>query len=352
MPKISIIVPVYKVEEYIDQCVQSLLNQTERDFEIILINDGSPDNCGEICDNYAKNHPELIRVIHQENQGVSVARNTGIVAAVGEWISFVDSDDWTSPEMFETLLSLAEATQCDICASGYVLDYSEQRRVPFEFKNLAGYELKPKDKTELYKYVLNTMALDGFNERVALTNPWAKLYRKELLIDKGIFFKKGIAMSEDAIFNMYAFELASKIVLCKGAFYYYRLHPTQVTKQHNNTLIESDKIFANEIRLFTDKFCTEEDARDIFNSRIARAFTRTAGLAYLAKDAPYTLRQRLQGIRHMANHELYKSAIKNTHLRFYSRNVKMQVFFARYRLFLFYYLGIHLVDLRRLLKLR
>ena len=103
MPKLSIIVPVYKVEQYLHKCIDSILSQTFTDFELILIDDGSPDRCGEICDEYAAKDDRII-VIHQKNRGVSAARNAGLDIARGEYIGFVDSDDWIEPEMYESML--------------------------------------------------------------------------------------------------------------------------------------------------------------------------------------------------------------------------------------------------------
>lgn len=114
---ISIIVPVYKVEPYLRQCVDSILNQTYRDIEVLLIDDGSPDRCGEICDEYAKKD-QRIRVFHTENKGLSAARNLGLREAKGEYIGFVDSDDWIEPDMYEVLLKRMQETGADISVCG------------------------------------------------------------------------------------------------------------------------------------------------------------------------------------------------------------------------------------------
>ena len=117
MPELSIIVPVYKVEKYLPKCLDSILAQTFTDFELILIDDGSPDRCGDICDEYAAKDDRLI-VIHQENKGVSAARNAGLDIARGEYIGFVDSDDWIEPEMYETMLATAKESEAEIVACG------------------------------------------------------------------------------------------------------------------------------------------------------------------------------------------------------------------------------------------
>ena len=118
MPKISVIVPVFKVEKYLDRCIRSVLAQTFRNFELILVDDGSPDRCPKMCDEWAKNDSR-IRVIHQSNQGLSAARNAGIRAAVGEYISFIDSDDWVSATMLSDLYRLLIKYDADISVCGF-----------------------------------------------------------------------------------------------------------------------------------------------------------------------------------------------------------------------------------------
>ena len=114
---ISVIVPIYKVEAYLDQCVASIAAQTHRNLEIILVDDGSPDNCGAMCDAWAEKD-RRIRVIHKENGGLSDARNAGIEAAAGDYIAFVDSDDWIEPEMYEKMLAALKRENADLCACG------------------------------------------------------------------------------------------------------------------------------------------------------------------------------------------------------------------------------------------
>ena len=122
---ISVIVPVYKVEPYIHQCVDSILKQTYKDLEIILIDDGSPDRCGDICDEYERKD-KRVRVFHTENRGLSAARNLGLREATGEYIGFVDSDDWIEPEMYEVLLRRLEETGADVSVCGMWYEYADK----------------------------------------------------------------------------------------------------------------------------------------------------------------------------------------------------------------------------------
>ena len=135
MPKLSIIVPVYKVEQYIHKCVDSILNQTFTDFELILVDDGSPDNCGKICDEYSQND-KRVRVIHKENGGLSDARNAGIDVASGQVIGFVDSDDWIERCMYEEMLSYMKENNLDIvCADTNQVKYGKAKFKPRYSKN-------------------------------------------------------------------------------------------------------------------------------------------------------------------------------------------------------------------------
>lgn len=120
---VSVIVPIYRVEKYLAKCIESLMQQTYADLQIILVDDGSPDGCGAICDAYAEKDPRII-VIHQANAGVSAARNAGLAAAKGEYIGFVDPDDYIAPEMYETMVRAMEAQHADLAVCGY--DYVEE----------------------------------------------------------------------------------------------------------------------------------------------------------------------------------------------------------------------------------
>ena len=115
---ISVIVPVYKVEPYLRQCVDSILDQSYEDLEVLLIDDGSPDNCSEICEEYAR-LDDRVKTFHTENRGLSSARNYGLQQAKGEFVGFVDSDDWIEPDMFMNLLQRMEEAGADFCVCGY-----------------------------------------------------------------------------------------------------------------------------------------------------------------------------------------------------------------------------------------
>ena len=166
-PEISIIVPVYQVEKYLNECIDSILAQTFTDFELILVDDGSPDNCPALCDAAAK-RDSRVRVIHKQNGGVSTARNAGLDAAQGNWIAFVDSDDTAAPEYLEKMHKAVLETGADfaICSSQCIDEMG---------KTLAGGEHRLLNEFLPQEEVLRRMVVSDFQV------PWNKLYRRKLL---------------------------------------------------------------------------------------------------------------------------------------------------------------------------
>jgi len=183
MPEISVIVPVYKVETYLTSCVDSILNQTFTDFELILVDDGSPDRCGAICDEYA-GKDSRVRVIHQENQGLSCARNRGIDAARGRFLCFVDSDDLVAPDYCRVLYELLTGSDADFSVCGVC-----------RFRD--GEVPAPVDTAEI-KRVSSSGFLKMQLERKSEFGVWNKMYRRELF--KKIRFAPG-KLNEDVVFS-------------------------------------------------------------------------------------------------------------------------------------------------------
>lgn len=205
---ISVIVPVYNVVTYLDDCVQSVVNQQYTDWECLLIDDGSTDGSDKICDEWARKD-KRIRVVHQENGGVSRARNRGIEESKGKFITFIDSDDWLDSDYLSELLK----NPADVVVSGYVI----------ERKNTAHEERKPKI-TKVFS--LNEDAVDDFvalNELFLIYAPWGKLYRSTLMRKYGCFFPENCSYGEDLQFNYQYLEHVDTISQVAMAHYHYRV---------------------------------------------------------------------------------------------------------------------------------
>lgn len=214
---ISVIVPVYKVAPYLRQCVESIINQTYRDIEILLIDDGSPDECGEICEEY-KERDHRVRVIHTENHGLSAARNLGLQYAKGAYIGFIDSDDWIEPEMYEVLLRRLCETEYDIVVYGYDI-ISDKKTTKW----------KPEGTVCDHDDALTSLINEIINNNV-----WNKLYSKELLqrskVDD-VLFPEGKNYEDVAVMHRIV-DNAKSVAIMSETLYHYRIRPGSITKTY------------------------------------------------------------------------------------------------------------------------
>lgn len=214
-PLISIIVPVYNVEKYLKKCLDSLLNQTYRNIEIIIVNDGSPDDSQTIIDKYLQKD-ERINCVIQENGGLSSARNTGIENATGELLAFVDSDDWVEPDMIHSLYSALKKNKADIAICDVSTDFEngEQKTV---LKQAEGYPdtIKTKENKDAF------LAIDCF--------ACNKLFKKKLFSDSNIKFPKGLLYEDIATFPR-LFVRAQKITFVRKSLYHYIVRSGAITQ--------------------------------------------------------------------------------------------------------------------------
>lgn len=242
--KVSVIVPVYRCEKYIGDCVRSILAQTHENLEIILVLDGAADDSPAICKALA-NSDSRVLVIEQENQGVSVARNNGIEAAIGEWIMFVDGDDWLDKNCIEVLLRNAEVSECDVVVSPVLRDDgSVPTRASFFSPNrsiVGGAE-----KEALFiNTIISKDQSSGWGPEMA--GPCAKLFRHELLSEYNIRFVQGMKIAEDVIFVDYVFLHSTKTTLIGDGLYHYRTNPESAMHAYNADYQGCIMIFLEEI---------------------------------------------------------------------------------------------------------
>ncbi len=216
MPKVSIIVPVYKVEPYIHQCVDSVLNQSFTDFELILVDDGSPDNCGAICDEYAA-QDSRVSVVHLENGGQGRARNIAMGLTNGEYTIFLDSDDYWLPQTLEVLCAEAEKNQTQLLIFGYTefVDGLE-RQTDYNRGRLIAQNGIVKTGAESLKCALES--------REYFPGPVSRLYRTDYLREKGIRFDEGI-IHEDVNFCFLTYLYSERVECIGDRLYQRRLRP-------------------------------------------------------------------------------------------------------------------------------
>lgn len=216
METISVIIPVYNIEKYLPACLDSIIQQTYRCLEIILVDDGSKDNTGNICDEYAAKDTR-IKVIHKTNGGVSSARNNGMDAATGKYISFVDGDDWIDPQMYETLYNNALKYNADISCCGIA-----QRQIDGRISTLADDELKFFNREQLIKGFFDDSLI-----KETMYGPYNKIIKKELI--KGHRFDTRFAIGEDLLFMFECLEMAESTVLDNKPMYQYIKRPGSAT---------------------------------------------------------------------------------------------------------------------------
>ena len=210
-PELSIIVPVYKVEPYLRECIDSILCQAYTDYEVILVDDGSPDSCGEICDEYAQKHPDVIKVIHKPYDGVSSARNTGLDMAKGTFIGFVDSDDAILPDMFEVLIETIKRENVDVV-----------------FSQVLHWDGTKKTNSDMTEPIVCTgieaiQRLFSWQESLSV---WSKLFRRDVIDSHR--FRHGLT-NEDLPFNYEILVKNCRVFILPDGYYRYRVTPGSIT---------------------------------------------------------------------------------------------------------------------------
>lgn len=205
MPKFSIIVPVYQVEAYLPKCVESILAQTCQDYELLLVDDGSPDNCGALCDCYAAEHPTHIRAIHQPNGGAGAARNHGIALSVGEYLLFVDSDDYLSENLLADLSKAIAETAADLYLFGAIVERDSQKIGELHEEVPCGTVCSAADAPALF---FGVMA------------PWNRAYKRTLFTENDISFATKVWYEDIRVVTKIN-AVAASVLRLPGAYYHY-----------------------------------------------------------------------------------------------------------------------------------
>ncbi len=281
MELVSVIIPVYKVEPYLDRCVQSVVNQSYPNLEIILVDDGSPDQCPAMCDAWAKKDPR-IRVIHKKNGGLSDARNAGMAAATGEYISFVDSDDWIAPEMLERLVKALERDDSDIAACAVEMVWEDGR----ENKTLTVRKNLVLEREDAQRALLN--------ETLLKQPACFKLYRSETIRD--ILFAVG-KYHEDVFWSYQAVGRARRVSLIDYVGYYYFQHAGSIMGEgYSLKRLDAIEAVVNRYHYFEKEFpALAKDAKvSILNNCI---YHGQMALKYCKKEDRKTVFSTLNKVR-------------------------------------------------------
>ena len=316
VPKVSIIVPVYKVEKYLRKCIDSIINQTLKDIEIILVDDGSPDKCGKICDEYAAKDTR-IKVIHKENGGLSSARNAGMEVAEGEYIGFVDSDDWIESDMYMTLWQKAKDINADLVNCDY---FRNNDRIKTNIQKNIVYDKKCIDEL-----------LTTSNSNKVLWFVWRNIYRRELINDYNIHFMEGNVI-EDSPFNLLFLLNCNKICSIDSAFYHYIENPDSImmSKDQNGLTLKLSRLIKEKIRIY-NTFSREELKQDLYNYTISHTLVMLLSNLFMKRLKLNELVTELGRIR---NSEMIASSYKNCNsINSVTYKLKIILYLMKYRLY-------------------
>ncbi len=218
-PMVSVIMPVYNVDRYLEKAIRSVLAQTFSNFELVLVDDGSTDKSAGICDSFLSY--TNVTVLHIPNGGVAHARNTGLNTAKGKYVAFLDSDDWAEPDMLSQMVTAAEETQSEIVVCGFHMEYYENGRE-------LDYQVKPQPLScniEEFK----SLFYEALKKNL-LSTPWNKLYQKDFLLEHGIQFQNKLC--EDIYFNLELFDDIQRITFLDiTPYHWYRSRPKQIRRK-------------------------------------------------------------------------------------------------------------------------
>lgn len=280
-PLISVVVPVYNIEAYLPHCLDSIMNQTYQNIEIVLMDDGSTDLSGQIADDYSVQYPGKFQVLHLENGGVTRARLTGVAAANGEWIGFVDGDDVIEPDMYRRLLRNALQYGADISHCGYQTIVNEGERVHYFYNTC---RLVQQDRISGLKDLLSGSFVEP--------GLWNKLFRKTLfqsLLQTGTF-DTSVKINEDLLMNYYLFKAANSAVYEDFCPYHYLVRSTSVTRSEFKAYKVLDPIKVRKWIL--------EDAEPEIKDIAWEKFILACARAYLALFTQKDYKEKCREIKH------------------------------------------------------
>ena len=257
-PKISIIVPVYNVEQYLPMCIESILSQTFTDFELLLIDDGTPDSSGDICDEYARKDSR-IRVFHKDNGGVSSARNLGLDEMRGEWVTFVDADDWIGSSRFESVVKKI-SDKVNILVTSYTRcsQTNDLKILPFD----EGLYNAVQIREDILPHYLGRKT-DELKMPILLASVCTCFFRRELINE--IRFDK-IKIMEDKLFFVESLLNSNHLYISNDTGYFYRLNSVSACKSYNSTMFEDIEFTVNKLNNLLSEYNLLEQFKEQLNN--------------------------------------------------------------------------------------
>jgi len=328
---ISIVVPVYKIEEtYLYECLNSLKNQTLKEIEIILIDDGSPDNCGKICDNYAQ-VDNRFKVIHKSNQGVSAARNDGISLACGKWLTFVDADDWVELNMCKSIYEKAIQLDVDVQYFGGYHNFNDLITIetrPFhqdmEFKN-------ENDREDLQLMVLGRdyKLFTSCKNGSIFCNTVCKLIKTSILIENNLRFDLDLTHGEDGSFNLHLIENCNHFAYLDQCFYHYRMRSESANHLYRYDAMERVVDFVNVVEAFKCEYSKSEIFEEGLMCRCYDLIFENIYPCYLHAENKNSILNKLILFQRTMSRDPFKEAINTVKLRNFPIKLRIKTFLLK-----------------------
>lgn len=345
--KISIIVPIYNVEKYLERCLDSLINQTYKNIEIIAINDGSTDSSLKILRTY-ETIDSRIKIINKDNEGLSQSRNVGINLATGEYITFVDSDDWIELNFLEIMINLMELNNTDVSLCSYSREYAEKAMdKDLGFKDIEIFNQNDV-RNKLYRRMIGPIEdeLKSPENLDSLITAWGKVYKTSIVKDNNIkFIDTSIIGTEDLLFNVYVFNYVNKAVLInKPLYHYWKGNLSSLTSGYKENLIDKWIKKHSFIKQFLIENNYEEVFFDALNNRICLS---VLGLGLNECSNKVSIIKKVRNIKGIINDNHIKVAFSKCDLR--KLPVHWRVFhtFNKYRFAIGSYLILISINLLR-----
>ena len=321
--KISVIVTIYNTPEiYLRKCIESILNQTLKEIEIILVNDGSKQEIEIICEEY-KNKDDRIKLINQQNMGESVARNVGIENATTNNITFVDSDDWIEKNSCEEIYKYLETlnNEYDILIFNCFVDYGK-KSIKNNFYPKQGL-LNEIDIEEIQLQNIEKGITKYYPQECNISVPWAKVYNKKFIKNNELKFVPNIIRMPDAIFNMEAFEKAKKIYVLPQYLYHYQKNDFSICQRYSKDTINYYETYFEFVEKYIQRYDKNQKFIDTLNIKIVTSIDRYMYNYFFHKDNPKSRKIIKKEIRELLNQKLYQEAIKEAKQEYLSTYQKL-----------------------------
>ncbi|MBE6924168.1 MAG: glycosyltransferase family 2 protein [Ruminococcaceae bacterium] len=312
MPKLSAVVPVYKVEGYLGQLIESLQNQTLQDIQIILVDDGSPDRSGAICDEYAAKDSR-IKVIHKKNGGVGAARNDGLAAAEGQWVYFCDSDDYLELDALQKLVEAGEKSGAEVVYGDVALwSGTKMRRMHFHERAFASENRKVLDQLVMTVFGRQYCYLppEGGPADSTYGGPWNKIVRRELLEREKFQFDLSVkGICDDLLYSIYLFSMAKSVAYEPVIIYNYRLLGNSITHTYKANLLEINTAIFAAWEKFMSRYGADGQFRKPYHVFVIRRLKATLGMYFFSGKNPKPKAAQYQELKALLSTEPYRSAI-------------------------------------------